>query len=163
MQKIHVTRDTWRYIIRLGNNWRKIISGRFFLKTISQLHAVPRTQQVRQRKPNVKTLRSPLSAEFWRHCVLSGRTQPERRNENINVNKYFTSSSGDRIHNQSILQLHFVPLCHDWPLVNKSIIYIFCCSNIHSAFLITNFISLLPVNSVTYTRGSYHGIHTYYM
>ena len=26
-------------------------------------------------QPSVKTLRSPLSAEFWRHCVLSGRTQ----------------------------------------------------------------------------------------
>ena len=41
----------------------------------NQLHAVSRTQQVRQREPSIKTLRSPLSAEFWRHCVLSGRTQ----------------------------------------------------------------------------------------
>ena len=40
-----------------------------------QLHAISRTQQVRQRVPSVKTLRSPLSAEFWRHCVLSGRPQ----------------------------------------------------------------------------------------
>ena len=45
--------------------------------------------------------------------MLSGETQrralpqPERRNENINVNKYFTSSSGDRTLNQSILQTHF--------------------------------------------------------
>ena len=30
----------------------------------------------RQRKPSVNIVRSPLSAEFWRHCVLSGRTQP---------------------------------------------------------------------------------------
>ena len=36
-----------------------------------QLHAVSRTQQGRQREPSVKTLCSPLSAEFWRHCVLS--------------------------------------------------------------------------------------------
>ena len=35
------------------------------------LHAVLRTQQGRQREPSVKTLRSPLYAEFWRHCVLS--------------------------------------------------------------------------------------------
>ena len=42
---------------------------------IIQLHALSRTQQGRQREPSVKTLRSPLSAEFWRHCVLSGRTQ----------------------------------------------------------------------------------------
>ena len=39
------------------------------------LHAVSRTLQGRQREPNVKTLRPLLSAEFWRHCVLSGRTQ----------------------------------------------------------------------------------------
>ena len=45
----------------------------------NQLHAVSRTQEGRQREPNVKTLLSPLSAEFWRHCVLSGRTQRRRR------------------------------------------------------------------------------------
>ena len=67
-----------------------------------------------------KILRSPLSAEFWRYCVLSGRTQrrvfastPERRNGNLNLSKYFISSSGDRTHNQSVLQSHFVPLRHD--------------------------------------------------
>ena len=40
-----------------------------------QDHAVSRTQQGRQREPIVETLRSPLSAEFWRHCLMSGRTQ----------------------------------------------------------------------------------------
>ena len=34
------------------------------LKKINQLHAVSRTQQGRQREPSVKTLRSPLSANF---------------------------------------------------------------------------------------------------
>ena len=44
-----------------------------YIKIIkNQLHAVSRTQQ---RGPTVKTLRFPLSAEFWRHCVLSGGTQ----------------------------------------------------------------------------------------
>ena len=59
-------------------------------KKTNQLHAVSRTQQGRQREPSVKTLRSPLSANFWRHCVLSGGTQrrsfastPVRRNGNI--------------------------------------------------------------------------------
>ena len=44
------------------------------------------------------TLRSPFSAEFWKHCVLSGGTQhhafastAERRHKN---NKYFISSKG---------------------------------------------------------------------
>ena len=101
----------------------------------NQLHAVSRTQQGRQRELSVNTLRSPLSAEFWRHChcVLSGgpnrrasASTPERRNENLNVNKYFTSSSGDRTHNQSILQSHFVPMRPDWPLFcTYSIILIF--------------------------------------
>ena len=80
-----------------------------FIVLFFQLHPVSRTQQGREREPSVKTHRSPLSANFWRHCVLSGRIQrrtfpstPERRKENINVNKYFISSSGDRTHNQSI-------------------------------------------------------------
>ena len=41
---------------------------------INQLHAVSRTQQGRQREPNVKTHRSPLFAEFWRYCVMSSGT-----------------------------------------------------------------------------------------
>ena len=41
----------------------------------NQIHAVSRTQQGRQREPSVKTLRSLLSAEFWRQCVLRGGTQ----------------------------------------------------------------------------------------
>ena len=61
----------------------------------NQLHAVSRTQQDRQREPSIKT--------------------PERRNENINVNKYFISSSGCRTYNQPILQSHFGPLWYDWP------------------------------------------------
>ena len=40
----------------------------------SQLHAVSSTQQGRQKEPYIKTLRSPLSPEFWRRYVLSGRT-----------------------------------------------------------------------------------------
>ena len=65
-----------------------------------------------------------LSAGFWRHCVLSGRKQrralPRHQSEengNINLSKYFTSSSGDRTHNQSVLQSHLVPLRHDWTQV----------------------------------------------
>ena len=68
------------------------------LELENQLHAVSRTQQGRQREPSVKTLCFPFSAEFWRHCVLSGGTPrfaltPEQRNEIINLNKYLISSS----------------------------------------------------------------------
>ena len=68
-----------------------------------QRHAISRTQLGRQKEPNLKTLVFLLSVEFWRHSVLIGGTQrlvlPERRN-----------GSGDRTHNQSIVQSHFVPL-----------------------------------------------------
>ena len=58
-------------------------------QSINQLHAVSRTLQVRQREPSVKTLSTPLSAGFWRHCVLSGRTQrracPRHQTEEIEI------------------------------------------------------------------------------
>ena len=63
--------------------------------------------------------------------LLTGGTQRrafastlERRNRNLNLNKNFMSSSGDRTHNQSIFLSHFVPLRHDWPLNFYSISYI---------------------------------------
>ena len=40
-------------------------------------------------EPSVKTHRSPLSAEFWRHCVLSGGTQrralPRHQSEEMKI------------------------------------------------------------------------------
>ena len=57
--------------------------------TSLQLHAVSHTQQGRQREHSVNTLRSPLSAEFWRHCVLSGRSQrralPRHQSEEMEI------------------------------------------------------------------------------
>ena len=46
-----------------------------YLSFINQLHAVSRSRQGRQKEPSVKTLRFPISAEFWGYCVLSGGTQ----------------------------------------------------------------------------------------
>ena len=40
----------------------------------SASRGIPHTAGL-QRESSVKTLHSPLFAEFWRHCVLSGRTQ----------------------------------------------------------------------------------------
>ena len=75
-----------------------------------------RTQQGRQREPSVKTLRSSLSTEFWRHFVLSGGTQrralSRHQSEEMEI-----FSSGDRTHNQSTLQSHLVPLRHDRPTI----------------------------------------------
>ena len=45
--------------------------------TSNRLHAVSRTHQGGQREPSVKTLRSPFSTVYWRHCVLSGGFQSE--------------------------------------------------------------------------------------
>ena len=56
---------------------------------IFQLYAVSRILQGTQMEPRVKTLRSPLSAEFWRHCVLSGGTErralPRHQNEEMKI------------------------------------------------------------------------------
>ena len=51
----------------------------------------------------------------WQNSTPRLTSTPERRNGNINLNKYFISSSGDRTHIQSVLQSHFVPLRHDRP------------------------------------------------
>ena len=53
----------------------------------------------------------------WQNSTPRVASTPERRNGNINSSKYFISSSGDRTHNQSVLQSHFVSLCHDWPRI----------------------------------------------
>ena len=59
------------------------------IRVLNQLHAVSRTQQGRQREPSLK-MRSPLSAEFWRHCVLSVGTQRRAlpRHQSEEMQKY---------------------------------------------------------------------------
>ena len=56
---------------------------------LKQLHAVSHTQKCRQKELTNKTLRSPLSAEFWRHCVFSGRTHsralPRHQSEEMDI------------------------------------------------------------------------------
>ena len=60
---------------------------KYLLKFI--FHTVSRTQQGRQKEPSVKTLRPPLSAAIWRHCVLNGRTQrralPRHQSEEMEI------------------------------------------------------------------------------
>ena len=41
----------------------------------SASHCIPQRRGDRGKKPSVKTLCCPLSAEFWRHSMLSGGTQ----------------------------------------------------------------------------------------
>ena len=52
-----------------------ILLNYYKIKKLNQLHALSRTQYGRQREPSAKKLRSPLSYEFWKNCVLSGGTQ----------------------------------------------------------------------------------------
>ena len=60
------------------------------------------THTGRHREPNVKTLHSPVFAEAlyveWRNSTHCFASTPEQRNIDINLNKYFISSSGDRTH-----------------------------------------------------------------
>ena len=96
-----------------------------------QFHAVSHIQQGRQREPSIKTLRSPLSAEFQRHCVLSSRIQrralPRHQSEekeilikvNISSPRVGIESKTNRFYS------HFVPLRHDWPQINNYLIILF--------------------------------------
>ena len=72
----------------------------------SMLCVVPRMQLSGQRDPSFKTLRFPLCAEFWRHCVLSGGTQrralPRHRSKEMKILNI--SSSGNQTHELSRLQ-----------------------------------------------------------
>ena len=65
----------------LGNNL-------YILDFFSVSHCIPRTAG-RQRGPSIKTLRSPLSGEYWKHCVLSGGTQrralPRHQSEKMKI------------------------------------------------------------------------------
>ena len=62
-------------LLNLGRFLNIYVYGIKHKNQINQLHGISRPQRGRQREPNVKTLRSPLSAEFWRHCLLNGRIQ----------------------------------------------------------------------------------------
>ena len=81
---------------------------------LNQLHAVSRTQQGRQKEPKVLRqsvphfcrIREALRVE-WQNSTPLFASTPERRNNNINLSKYFISSSGDQTHYQSVLQSHF--------------------------------------------------------
>ena len=55
-----------------------------------------------------------MGVEWWNSTPRFAST-PERRNGNMNLNKYLISWSGDRTYNQSRLQSHFEPVRHYWP------------------------------------------------
>ena len=59
-------------IMFLNTEWFHYIDR--LKQKLNQVHVVFRTQQSRQREPNVKAHRSTLSAEIWGHCVLSDET-----------------------------------------------------------------------------------------
>ena len=99
------------WIIQYINHWN--------LQKQNKIYTFWSSQQRRQREPDVKTL--PFSTFRWilealhaawqRNSTPRFASTPERWNEN----KHFISPSGDRTHNQSRLQSHFVPLRPYWP------------------------------------------------
>ena len=78
---------------------------------VSRTHGVGRGLVLRHSVPHCPPISGGFRVEFGTQRALPGH---QRRNEKLNVNEYFISSSGDRTHNQLILQSHFVPLRHDW-------------------------------------------------
>ena len=90
--------------------------------------SVSRIQQGRQREPSVHTsfrtfcrILEVLRVE-WQNSTPRLTSTPERRDRNINLSKYFISSSGDRAHNQSVLESYFGSLRRDWPQSNGVIV-----------------------------------------
>ena len=72
-------------------------------------------------------LRSGVEAAFstaTQHSMRPGlrRKWETAKNENINVNKYFIFSSGDRTHDHSIHS--YSPLRHDWSQISYILLYI---------------------------------------
>ena len=103
--------DSWNSI---RHRWKMRNRWNFWYLTVcveyiklNQHPAVSRNQQ--QNLVLWKALRVE-----WRRSTPRLALAPEQRNENINVYKYFVSSSGHRTYDQSILQSHFVSLSYDW-------------------------------------------------
>ena len=72
-----------------------------------------------QKEHSVKTLFFLLYAEFWKHCVLSGKThthplpQHQSKNENFTLNRYIITTNGDRTHISHAYNHTPVPLRHN--------------------------------------------------
>ena len=118
---------------------------------INQLHAVSRTQQGRQREPSVKTLRSPLSTEFeLQNSTPRLASTPERKNENINLSKYFYLLEW-RSNPQLVdfTTVNFVPLHHDWPLYVK--IYTLSFLTLQNNYNVITYLSQVPVTLLKFT------------
>ena len=62
----------------------------------------------RQMESGIKTLRSPLSVEFRRHCVLNGGIR--RRALPRNQSEEMIEPTTSRVYSQKL-----VPRRHDWP------------------------------------------------
>ena len=82
-----------------------------------QLHVVSRTQLGRLLLRHSVSHIPPYSESIACWMAELNAVLCLRSNRNINLNKYFIFSSRDRTHKQSRLQSHFVPLCHDWPIL----------------------------------------------
>ena len=66
-------------------NYMLFLKDIFFTETLMSIKKSASrciTQQGRQREPSVKTLRSPLSADFWRHC---GGIAPRHQSEEMEI------------------------------------------------------------------------------
>ena len=86
----------------------------FYIKS----HAVSRSQQVRQWEASVKTFRFSLAAELcvrWRNSTPRLVSTLERRNENINLNKYFIYLEWGS-NPQVVFTVKIVTLRHDRPV-----------------------------------------------
>ena len=100
---------------------------------------------------------------MWRNSTPRFASTPERRNENINLHKYFISTSGDRTQNQCICIIvgFFFNYAFKWKIIKcfKYIKY-FNCNNISSTIYISIHSIIKFLFSVCYIHLScLHGLH----
>ena len=104
----------------------------------------------------MKTTRSPLYAEFWRHCVLSGGNQrralPRHQSEEIKIfNTYISNgASAPRLTICTLYYLFFYP-----QLISKIILYKIMKHTIYfqrSTLKFLNFINLCFVPVFIYVQ-----------
>ena len=82
-------------------------------------YAVSRTRQDKQRKPSVKTLRTPRFAEFWRHCVLGGFALTWKKKWRYQLFFFWVGIEPTT----SRIYSHTVPLRHDCPDITLAWLY----------------------------------------
>ena len=79
--------------------------------TFSQLHAVSRIQQGRQRELSVKIFRPPLSSELSQHCVLGGGTKRHASLPDSGDRSRRHRTHNHRVYSRTLARPYYLIIC----------------------------------------------------